>query len=73
MINSTTSFNAFRIPFSTMVVVSDRMEGHLVNCALPATAHCLRDTLFQRYQMCITRLRHPVAVSSADEMNMAIW
>ena len=31
MIKSTTSFNAFRISFSTIVVVSARTEEHLVN------------------------------------------
>jgi len=36
-------------------VVSALTEGHLVDCAHLATTHCLRDTLFQRYQMCITR------------------
>jgi len=40
--------------------------------ARPATTHCLRNTLSRRYGTCITRLRHPVAVSSTEETDMAI-
>jgi len=40
MIKSTTLFNAFRVSFSTMVMVSVRTEGHLVNYS-PSRHHPL--------------------------------